>query len=87
MLELVPQDHSHRGKLYVPVWAYYDSAGEIKPLAVRLGDEHFMIDRVLDVRPGASRKAGGAGIRYLCRIRDQVIALYLEEDRWFMENG
>ncbi len=86
MLELIPQDHNHEGKLYVPVWAYYDACGNIKPLALRLGDQNFIIDRILDVRPGASRKAGGCGIRYLCRIREQRFALYLEEDRWFMES-
>lgn len=85
MLELIPRDHDHKGKLYVPVWAYYNAAGDIRPLAIRLGDQRVMIDRVLDVRPGASRKAGGAGLRYLCRAEDKVFALYLETDRWFLE--
>ncbi len=85
MLELIPQNHDHDGKVYVPVWAYYNSHGEIKPLAVKIGDEHYTIDRILDVRPRASRKLGGFGTRYLCRIREQVLELFLEENRWFME--
>ncbi|NCC82569.1 MAG: hypothetical protein EOM03_00350 [Clostridia bacterium] len=85
MLELITQDHDHAGKVYVPVWAYYSSTGQIKPLVVKIGDENYTIDRILDVRPGASRKLGGCGIRYLCRIREQTLELYLEENRWFME--
>lgn len=84
MLELVNQNHEHSGKVYIPVWAYYNSRGEIKPLAIKMGDEYFKVDRILDVRPAASRKAGGAGIRYVCRIESQIFELYLEENRWFI---
>ncbi len=85
MLELIPRDHEHNGKVYIPVWAYYTSDGRIKPLAIRIGDEYFKIDRILDIRPGASRKLGGAGMRYLCRVEGKELELYLEENRWFME--
>jgi len=43
------------------------------------------VDRVLDVRPAASLKAGGAGTRYTVRIRGRQTYLFREEDRWFVE--
>ena len=33
----------------------------------------------------ASLKAGGAGIRYTCRIDGKLTHLFLEGDRWFVE--
>ena len=33
----------------------------------------------------ASLKAGGAGIRYTCRIAGRVKYIWLEETRWFVE--
>ncbi|WP_330601097.1 hypothetical protein [Caproicibacter fermentans] len=46
----------------------------------------YEIDRVLDVRPAASLKAGGAGIRYTCRIQGREKYLWREQDRWFVES-
>jgi hypothetical protein len=37
------------------------------------------------VQRAASRKAGGAGIRYTCRIRGKEKYIWLEEDRWFVD--
>ncbi|MBP7401741.1 MAG: hypothetical protein KBA30_03930 [Clostridia bacterium] len=45
------------------------------------------IDRVLDIRPAASLKAGGMGIRYQCVACGRPFHLFFEEDRWFMERG
>lgn len=77
--------YQHSGKCYLHVWASFNEAGQVKPLAFEWEGRRIPIDRVLDVRPGASRKAGGSGMRYLCRIRRQEIAFYLEEQRWFVE--
>lgn len=85
MLELIPREHEHERKVYVPVWAYYTTDGQIKPLAIRMGSETIKIDRVLDIRPGASRKLGGAGIRYVCRVEGKELVIFLEDNRWFME--
>ena len=52
-------------KQYVEVFARFDTDGSIIPLAVKIGDEKFEVDRVRDIRPAASLKSGGAGIRYL----------------------
>ena len=57
-------------KKYVEVTAKFDVDGT---------------DRILDIRRAASLKAGGAGIRYTCRIRGRVKYLWLEESRWFVE--
>ena len=61
-----------------------------KPLYIVWEDGvRYKIDRVIDVRPAASHKAGGAGICYTIRVKDRVRQLFFEEDRlggkWFME--
>ena len=49
----------------------------------------YEIDCVLDMRPAASLKAGGAGMRYTVRIRNHERHMFLEEvhgvGRWFIE--
>lgn len=73
-------------KLYVEVTARFTEEGEIIPLKILWEDgRYFFVDKVLDIRPAASLKAGGAGIRYTCRIDRQETYLFLEENRWFVE--
>lgn len=73
-------------KQYVSVTATFDRDGNILPLYINWEDgRRFEIDRVTDVRYAASLKAGGAGIRYTCRIRNHEKYLFLEENRWFIE--
>lgn len=73
-------------KKYVRVTADFDPCGGIRPLAVIWEDgTRYEVDRVLDVRPSASLKAGGYGIRYTCRILGREAYLFLERDRWFVE--
>ena len=45
----------------------------------------FEIDRILDVRRAASLKAGGTGMRYICRIYGKTVKLFNDENHWFME--
>ena len=49
----------------------------------------YEIDRVVDVCPAASLKAGGAGIRYTVNVRNKEAFMFLEEEqgvqKWFME--
>ena len=67
---------------YVAVLAQFDAEGGIRPVCVVWEDgRRYEIDRILDVRPAASLKQGGAGIRYTCRIRGRVRYLFLEESR------
>ena len=74
-------------KEYVAVTARFDSDGNLLPITLHWKDgRNFDIDRVLDIRYAASLKAGGAGIRYSCRIAGQNRYLFLEENRWFVDS-
>ncbi len=74
-------------KQYISVTAKFDADGNVIPLCINWDDgRHFPIDRVTDVRYAASLKAGGAGIRYTCRIQSHEKYIFLEENRWFIEN-
>nr|WP_255575692.1 hypothetical protein [Caproiciproducens faecalis] len=56
------------------------------PLAIHWNEgELYEIDRVVDIRPCASLKAGGAGIRYTCMIQGRKKYIWLEENKWFVE--
>lgn len=72
-------------KQYVEVFARFDTDGRIIPLAVKIGDEKFEVDRVRNIRPAASLKSGGAGIRYTCSVEGRLTYLFLEETKWFLE--
>lgn len=73
-------------KKYVSVDAHFDECGAIYPVRIIWDDGRiFEVDRVLDIREAASRKAGGQGIRYLCRIRGCETCVYYEKPRWFVE--
>ena len=73
-------------KINLEVIAAFDLDGNIHPKAIVWEDGRvFEIDRVLDVRRAASLKAGGLGIRYLCRIRGKEVRLFNDEGHWFME--
>lgn len=73
-------------KVYVKVLAQFDREGQVTPLSVEWEDGRvYQIDRVLDVRPGASLKAGGAGMRYTVRIGRTRTLLFFEDPAWFVE--
>ena len=73
-------------KAYVEVIADFSSDGRMKPLRLIWEDGHkYDIDSILRVDRCASPKAGGAGIRYVCRILGQRVELYYEENGfWFV---
>lgn len=73
-------------KIYVEVIAKFNKVGEIRPLKLIWEDGiSYEIQKVVDVRPAASLKAGGVGIRYTCKINGQERYLFLEENKWFVE--
>lgn len=73
-------------KKYIDMIVKHTEEGDLLPLAVWWSTgQLFEIDRVLDMQPCASLKAGGNGIRYLCRIKGQERYIWREEDRWFVE--
>lgn len=80
----VPEYHNP-DKHYTQVKALFNEEGEITPLSITYEGEEFEIDRICDIRPAASLKSGGAGIRYTCYIEGKLSYLFLEETKWFIE--
>lgn len=73
-------------KEYVKVRADFMPDGRILPLMFKTEDgQKTIIDRILDVRQAPALKAGGQGVRYTCRIGDQVIYLFHDRNYWFLE--
>jgi hypothetical protein len=77
-------------KVYVDVNEDRLKDGRIVPRSFVWEDGYrYKIDKVLDVRPAASLKAGGVGLRYTIRAGNRETYLFLEEDKmgakWFME--
>lgn len=72
-------------KNYVEVIALFNTEGKIRPLKMIWKDKTLDIDKIKDIRPAASLKSGGAGIRYTCIIMGRETYLFLEETKWFFE--
>ena len=82
-------------KTYVEVTVTFDDTGRMLPQAITWEDgTRYEIDRVLDIRPAPSLRAGGHGDRYTVRIGMQQSYLYFERSplltgarlgRWFVE--
>lgn len=73
-------------KVYVQVDVRFDEEGQMHPLRILWEDGNvFTIDRVVKTCRAASLRAGGAGLRYTCRIHGKETYLYFEETRWFVE--
>lgn len=73
-------------RAYLGVYTYTDPQGRVIPTRLRWEDgQEWEIDRVLDIRAGVARKAGGAGLRYLLRIAGHEREIFLVDGRWFAE--
>lgn len=72
-------------KHYTEVKALFDKEGNIIPLFMTYEDTEYEIDKITDVRPAASLKSGGAGIRYTCMVDGKPTYLFLEDTKWFYE--
>ena len=73
-------------KINLKVNAEFDVDGTIRPTSIVWEDGRvFVIDRILDVRRAASLKAGGVGMRYICRIYGKTVNLFNDENHWFIE--
>lgn len=73
-------------KVYVTVIAQFDPEGIKTPAALIWEDGTLLqIDRVLDMRPAASLKAGGIGDRYTVQIHEKERYLWYEDPAWFVE--
>ncbi|MGI6248921.1 MAG: hypothetical protein ACOYJX_05910 [Acutalibacteraceae bacterium] len=74
-------------KVYVDVLIKQDREGRITPLSITWEDGRvYEIDKITRVCNAASLKAGGAGIRYTCVIRNKETFLFLEDNKWFVES-
>ena len=73
-------------KINLAVNVRHEICGTLVPISIIWEDGRvFEIDRLLEVRAATSLKAGGVGVRYLCRISNKMVALFNEESRWFIE--
>ena len=82
-------------KVYVQVNADFTTDGVMLPKVLIWEDgEKYLIDRVVDIRQAAARKAGGQGDRYTIEVRGQISYLFFERvpqltgnviGRWFVE--
>ena len=82
-------------KVYVQVNADFNTDGVMLPKVLISEDgEKYLIDRVVDIRQAAARKAGGQGDRYTIEVRGQISYLFFERvpqltgnviGRWFVE--
>ncbi len=70
----------------VDVIAKMKKIGRIEPLEIIWEDgRNYQIDKILDARPMASTKGGGAGLRYKVRLGQNIRYLFLDGFIWFVE--
>ena len=73
-------------KEYISMLVFVDPVGKKRPMGFVTGDgRKILINDILDVRPAASRKVGGVGIRYECRVGSKTVCFFDEDGRWFWE--
>lgn len=73
-------------KHYVKVRADHLLTGRVRPLMFRTEDgPTVIIDAVEDEREAPALKAGGQGVRYLCRVGERHVYLFYDEPLWFIE--
>ena len=82
-------------KVYVQVVADFNTDGMMLPrVVIWENGEKYLIDRVVDIRQAAARKAGGQGDRYTIEVRGHKSYLFFERvpqltgnviGRWFVE--
>ena len=85
MIKFDTPEYNNPDKHYTEVKAIFDKEGNIIPVSMKYDETELEIDRICDIRPAASLKSGGAGIRYTCYIEGKLTYLFLEETRWFFE--
>lgn len=71
---------------FIDVTAKFEaSTGKVVPLSFKFENKTIKIDKVIDIRPAASLKHGGQGIRYTCKARGVNFYLFWDENKWFIE--
>ena len=75
-----------RKREYVTVRAEHSADGDVRPLAIKWGDDlWYQIDRASKPVQAAALKSGGQGLRYSVRIRGKETYLYFDNGMWFVE--
>lgn len=87
MISFNAPEYNNPDKHFTEVKAVFDKDGNITPVSMTYEGKELEIDRITDVRPAASLKSGGAGIRYTCYIKGICTYLFLEDTRWFFETA
>jgi hypothetical protein len=60
--------------------------GDIQPVRfLWINKRWYDVDLIVDVRRAPSLKVGGKGICYTCRVKDRIIRLFRDGDRWYLE--
>jgi len=72
-------------KTYIEVIAKYNQQGQVRPLKIIWEERIYDIQRITDIRPAASLKAGGIGLRYTCVINGKTVYIFLDDNKWFIE--
>lgn len=85
MISFKEPEYNNPNKHFTSVKATFDEEGNITPVSMMYENAELEIDRIVDIRPAASLKSGGAGIRYTCYIRGVKTYLFLEDTHWFFE--
>ena len=85
MISFEVPEYENKNKTFTEVKAIFDREGNITPVCVFCEDEWRDVDRICDIRPAASLKSGGAGIRYTCDICGVRTYLFLDDKKWFIE--
>ena len=75
-----------RTREHVIVRAEHSVDGEVKPLAIKWGDDlWYEIDRASKPQQAAALKAGGQGLRYTVKIKGRETFLFYDNGMWFVE--
>lgn len=75
-------------KTYVDIVAKFNKDGHLTPITIVWEDgRRFDIQKIVDVRQAVSLKAGRSGVRYICKIENQLKTLFLDGDKWFVEKN
>lgn len=71
---------------FIDVTAKFEAnSGRVIPLSFIYGDKVIEIYKILDIRPAASLKHGGQGIRYTCKANGIKFYLFLDKNKWFID--
>lgn len=72
---------------YIDVICLNDKGGNLKPLYIIWDDyKRIPILKVTDIKPKASLKAGGSGLRYTCVFsKNKQRYLYYDRGKWYVE--